>query len=78
MFLLVIFLFLHAAGEEEEGHVHHEDDTTDVNLLISYWEWQVVWLPHHSHCQKGLFIFTLTKKIKPYMETMFIIFVQII
>jgi hypothetical protein len=78
VFFLAISLFLHAAGEEEEGHIHHKDDATNIHLLIGYCERQVVWLPHHSYCQKGLLIFILTKKIRPYMETMFIILVHLI
>lgn len=75
---LVACLFLHAAGEEEKSHIHHKDDATNIHLFISYWEGEVMWLSHHSYCQKRLYIFTLTKKIKPYMETMFIILVHFI
>ena len=53
-FVLFYGRLVQAAGEEENGHVEHEHDATDIHLLVTHLKRQVGWLSHHRHCQKGL------------------------
>ncbi len=63
--LCLRLLFLHAASEEEDCHIHHKDNAADIHLLISNCEGQVLWLSYHCNGHKRLYISTFTKKIRP-------------